>query len=71
VGLKRRDFSRDTIHDLRRAYRLIFAQEGELAERLADVADLFSEVEPVMEIVKFMRSPSSRAICQPLLEDAA
>jgi UDP-N-acetylglucosamine acyltransferase len=71
VGLKRRDFSRDTIHDLRRAYRLIFAQEGELAERLADVSDLFSQVEPVMEIVKFMRSPSSRAICQPLLEDAA
>ena len=71
VGLKRRDFSRDTIHDLRRAYRLIFAQEGEMAERLTDVADLFSKVEPVMEIVKFIRTPSSRAICQPLLEDAA
>ena len=71
VGLKRRDFSRDVIHDLRRAYRLIFAQEGTQAERIADVADLFSHVEPVMEIISFMNEDSSRAICQPLFEDAA
>jgi len=71
VGLKRRNFSRDTIHNLRRAYRLIFAQEGTQVERLADVADLFSTVEPVMEIVQFMNGDSSRSICQPLLEDAA
>ena len=71
VGLKRRNFSRDVIHDLRRAYRLIFAQEGTLAERIADVAELFPTVEPVMEIVQFMDGDSTRAICQPLLEDAA
>ncbi len=71
VGLKRRNFSRDVIHDLRRAYRLIFAQEGTQAERLADVADLFTTVEPVMEIVQFMGGESNRSICQPLLEDAA
>ena len=28
VGLKRRNFDRETIHALRQAYRLIFAQEG-------------------------------------------
>lgn len=71
VGLKRRSFSRDVIHDLRRAYRLIFAQEGTQAERLVDVADLFATVEPVMEIVQFMSGESNRSICQPLLEDAA
>jgi UDP-N-acetylglucosamine acyltransferase len=71
IGLKRRNFSREAIHDLRRAYRLIFAQEGTLAERLVDVAELFAKVEPVMEIVQFMDGDSSRAICQPLLEDAA
>jgi UDP-N-acetylglucosamine acyltransferase len=71
IGLKRREFSRDNIHDLRRAYRLIFAQEGTLAERLADVSELFSGVEPVMEIVEFVGVNSSRSICQPLLEDAA
>lgn len=71
VGLKRRGFSRDTIHDLRRAYRLIFAQEGTQIERVNDVAELFSQVEPVMEIISFMEVDSNRAICQPILEDAA
>jgi UDP-N-acetylglucosamine acyltransferase len=71
VGLRRRNFSRDVIHDLRRAYRLIFAPEGTQAERTADVAELFSTVEPVMEIVEFMGVESNRAICQPILEDAA
>lgn len=71
VGLKRRGFSRETIHALRNAYRLLFAQEGTMAERLEDVAQLFDEHEPVMEIVDFIRENSSRAICQPVLEDAA
>ena len=71
VGLRRRGFSRGDIHDLRRAYRLIFAPEGTLQERLADVSELFSSVEPVMEIVEFTGADSSRSICQPLLEDAA
>tara|TARA_B100000315_G_scaffold194030_1_gene184622 strand:- start:1366 stop:2166 length:801 start_codon:yes stop_codon:yes gene_type:complete len=71
VGLKRRGFSRDVIHDLRRAYRLIFSPEGTQTERLADVAELFPSIEPVMEILDFMNEDSSRAICQPLLEDAA
>ncbi len=71
VGLKRRGFSRDVIHDLRKAYRLIFALEGTLSERLEDVAEDFSSNEPVMEIVDFIRADSSRAICQPALDDAA
>ena len=71
VGIKRRNFSRDTIHDLRKAYRLIFAQEGTLAERLDDVAEDFSDVEPVREILDFIRKDSSRAICQPGMEDVA
>jgi len=71
VGLKRRNFSRDTIHALRNAYRLLFAQEGTMAERLQDVAELFKDNEPVMEIVRFIQADSSRAICQPALDDAA
>ena len=59
------------IHDLRRAYRLIFAQEGTQAERHADVAELFSHVEPVRAIVTLINKDSNRAICQPLFEDAA
>jgi UDP-N-acetylglucosamine acyltransferase len=71
VGLKRRGFSRDIIHDLRRAYRLLFSQEGTQAERMADVLELFPDIEPVIEIVEFMNAQSSRSICQPLIEDAA
>ncbi|MBT3764577.1 MAG: acyl-ACP--UDP-N-acetylglucosamine O-acyltransferase [Rhodospirillaceae bacterium] len=70
VGLKRRNFSRDVIHSLRNAYRLLFAQEGTMTERLDDVAEMMNDVEPVMEIVDFMRADSSRGICQSL-EDAA
>lgn len=71
VGLKRRGMDREAIHALRQAYRLIFAQEGTLAERLDDVADLFGGNEPVMEIVEFIRRDTSRSICQPMVEDAA
>ena len=71
VGLKRRGFSRDTIHAMRNAYRLLFAPEGTMTERLADVVATFGDNEPIMEIVDFIRVDSSRAICQPSLEDAA
>ena len=71
IGLKRRNFPREVIHQLRRAYRLIFAEEGTMAERLDDVADLFKDNEAVMEIVEFIRADSSRAICQPYLDHAA
>lgn len=71
VGLKRRGFSRDMIHEIRKAYRMIFAEEGTMAERLQDVIEDFSDNEPVMEIVNFIQSDSSRRICQPHMEDAA
>ena len=71
VGLKRREFSREDIHALRNAYRLLFAQEGTLQERLADVANLFRDNGAVMEIVAFIRADSSRAICQPKMSTAA
>jgi UDP-N-acetylglucosamine acyltransferase len=65
IGLKRRGFSRDEIHDMRRAFRLLFAHEGTMTERLADVSELFSAIEPVMDIVDFIQTDSSRPICQP------
>ena len=70
VGLKRRGFSRDTIHEMRKAYRLLFAEEGTMTERLADVAEEFGDVQPVMDIVAFMRADSARPICQPSLDRA-
>ncbi|WP_028794592.1 acyl-ACP--UDP-N-acetylglucosamine O-acyltransferase [Thalassobaculum salexigens] len=68
VGMKRRGLSRDEIHDVRKAYRLLFASEGTFQERLDEVAVEFTSSAPVMEIVDFIRADSSRKICQP--EDA-
>jgi len=71
VGLKRRGFSRKEIHELRTAYRLLFAQEGTMAERLEDVASLYAGSKPVMALVEFIRSDSARSICLPKQEHAA
>jgi UDP-N-acetylglucosamine acyltransferase len=65
VGLKRRGFSRDNIHDLRRAYRLLFADEGTLQERVDDVAVEFSSHPTVHEILDFIREGGNRSICTP------
>ena len=71
VGLKRRGFSRENIHALRTAYRLLFAQEGAITERLDDVVEMFAGNETVMEIVAFMRAESARGVCQPKAGNAA
>ena len=65
VGLKRRGFSRESIHELRRAYRLLFAQEGTLKERVEDVSGEFSAHPQVQEIMDFIREGGDRAICTP------
>jgi UDP-N-acetylglucosamine acyltransferase len=69
VGLKRRGFDRDAIHNLRTAYRLLFAQEGTLAERLDDVIEMYGSEPAVMEIVDFVRAASSRGVTQPRTAD--
>lgn len=65
VGLQRRGFSRNEIHDLRRAYRSLFAAEGTLLERVADVAEEFKDHTIVMEIVAFIRAGGKRSMCTP------
>jgi UDP-N-acetylglucosamine acyltransferase len=65
VGLQRRGFSRTDIHNLRRAYRLLFADEGTLMERIEDVAQEFSGHPIVLEIVDFIRAGGKRSICTP------
>lgn len=65
VGLQRRGFPRDKIHDLRRAYRLLFAAEGTLKERMEDVAEEFKDHPIVLEIVAFIKAGGKRSICTP------
>jgi UDP-N-acetylglucosamine acyltransferase len=65
VGLRRRNFDRDAVNALRRAYRLLFAQEGTLTERVDDVAQQFADVPIVQEVIGFLRTAGERAVCLP------
>jgi len=65
VGLQRRGFSREQIHALRRAYRLLFADEGTLKERVDDVATTFEDNPIVQEIVAYIRADRKKSLCTP------
>ena len=65
VGLKRRGFPRETINDLRSAFRLLFAPEGTFQERLVDAARVFADSPEVQEIVSFIRADANRPLCLP------
>lgn len=66
VGMQRRGFSREDIQALRSAYDMLFAQEnGTLAERVAAVAERFPTVEPVRDVVDFIRASNARGLVQP------
>jgi UDP-N-acetylglucosamine acyltransferase len=71
VGLRRRGFSREMIHVLRNAYRMMFAHEGTMAERLEDVDEMFQDNEAVRDIIRFIKTDSSRSICQPKEESGS
>ncbi len=65
IGLKRRGFSRDTIHKLRAAYRGIFFGSGALADRVEAVAAQYSDEPAVQKVVTFIRSAGKRQISTP------
>jgi len=65
VGLKRRGFSREAIHDLRRAYKQLFVGEGTLKERAEDVAAAYPDAEAVQQVIAFLRAGGERAVCVP------
>jgi UDP-N-acetylglucosamine acyltransferase len=65
VGLKRSGFTHEQIHALRKAYGLLFSQEGTLQERIDDVEKMFPAEAPVQRIVAFMRAKADRSFCVP------
>lgn len=65
VGMERRGFGKDQIRELRTAYRMLFAPEGTMAERLDEVARLYEGQELVTEVLDFIRAKTSRSLCQP------
>jgi UDP-N-acetylglucosamine acyltransferase len=69
VGLERRGFSREDVRALRGAYRMLFAPEGTLGERIEETASHYKNQAQVEQIVAFIRSGSDRPICQPKMDD--
>jgi UDP-N-acetylglucosamine acyltransferase len=65
VGLKRRGFDREAIHNLRTAYRMIFASEGTLRERVDDAAAIFPKDELVQDVVKFIVAAKDHPLTLP------
>lgn len=65
IGLKRRNFAKQDIHKLRTAYRMLFAEEGTLVERVDDVSAMYRDNKEIMEIIEFMRADSPRGLTQP------
>lgn len=67
IGLKRRGFTRDQLHNLRAAYRMLFEEPGTgtVAERVGMVVDTFGEDAGVGDLVRFIKAESSRGLTQP------
>jgi len=65
VGLKRKGFPREQIHELRQAYRMLFSSEGTLKERLEDVESMFATNPLARQIIDFMKTDSDRSFCVP------
>jgi len=65
IGLQRRGFSREEIHGMRKAYRMLFADNGSFAQRVDRVSQEFADSAPVQEIINFIRNASNRNLCLP------
>jgi UDP-N-acetylglucosamine acyltransferase len=69
VGLERRGFSRDDVRNLRSAYRMLFANEGTMAERVEEVAKLYQNASQIDAVLDFIRSRDGKPLCQPKNEE--
>jgi UDP-N-acetylglucosamine acyltransferase len=69
IGLERRGFNREDVRALRSAYRMLFAPEGTLAERLEETASQYKNQAQVERIIDFIRAAADRPICQPKSDD--
>ena len=69
VGLKRRGFSRDDIHRIRRAYRVLFLGTGTFADRAARAAEEFAGDPLITKVLSFIRDSGSRSLMKPAADE--
>lgn len=60
IGLRRRGFSRENLHALRAAFRLIFHDPGTFQEKLDQAEERFTGDALVAEVIGFLRSTDRR-----------
>lgn len=67
IGLKRRGTTRDDIHMMRAAYRMLFGTGGEgvWVDRLKAVRETFADSPPVQDVIRFLEVDASRSLCRP------
>lgn len=65
IGLKRRGFSRPSIHRLRAAYRSLFFGEEAFSERLSGVRNTFEDSEEVGHILDFISETTKPGLTLP------
>ncbi|MDE2364005.1 MAG: acyl-ACP--UDP-N-acetylglucosamine O-acyltransferase [Hyphomicrobiales bacterium] len=65
IGLRRRNFSRETIAALQGAYRILFADGGVMRDRVDLAAEKFGADANVSEMIAFLRASGDRPICRP------
>jgi len=65
VGMKRRGMSRAAIHNVRAAFKMLFADDDSFQERVDRVAAEYSQSDEVMRIVKFIREDTRRPLMAP------
>jgi UDP-N-acetylglucosamine acyltransferase len=64
IGLKRRGLSRDTIHAMRGAFRLIFyGGGGDVKSRALEAKNNWGGVAEVAEIADFILAPAKQKLC--------
>jgi UDP-N-acetylglucosamine acyltransferase len=66
IGLKRRGFGRETINDLRAAYRELFLGEGHFWDRFASVKERYAGSPEVSMITGFIDAGEKRELCLPV-----
>lgn len=66
IGMKRRGFERQDIHDLRNAYKLLAKdQTGTFEERLEKIQSLYGNCRTVKELLTFINKEPDRPLCLP------
>ncbi|MDR0572294.1 MAG: acyl-ACP--UDP-N-acetylglucosamine O-acyltransferase [Rickettsiales bacterium] len=63
VGLKRRNFSKKEINDLRRFYKELFMSEGNLFEVLDKIKDGYKDSRTVQDVIEFLNFDTKRHFC--------